>query len=82
MSVTDELLRNNESYAKSFTKGDLAELIEDRRGRSVNRTPRELETKRARGAPLRASDRRLQVAELQQKERGHLARGRVQLGGF
>src|SRR6266853_4801926 len=23
MSVTDELLRNNESYAKSFTKGDL-----------------------------------------------------------
>jgi carbonic anhydrase len=24
MSVTDELLRNNESYAKSFTKGDLA----------------------------------------------------------
>jgi carbonic anhydrase len=24
MSVTDELLRNNETYAKSFTKGDLA----------------------------------------------------------
>ena len=24
MSVTDELLKNNESYAKSFTKGDLA----------------------------------------------------------
>jgi carbonic anhydrase len=24
MSVTDELIRNNESYAKSFTKGDLA----------------------------------------------------------
>jgi carbonic anhydrase len=24
MSVTEELLRNNESYAKSFTKGDLA----------------------------------------------------------
>jgi carbonic anhydrase len=24
MSTTDELLRNNESYAKSFTKGDLA----------------------------------------------------------
>ena len=24
MSVTDELLRNNESYATSFTKGDLA----------------------------------------------------------
>src|SRR6202158_5149669 len=23
MSVTDELLRNNETYAKSFTKGDL-----------------------------------------------------------
>jgi carbonic anhydrase len=24
MSITEELLRNNESYAKSFTKGDLA----------------------------------------------------------
>ena len=57
----------------SASQRDLAELIEDRGGRGVDRTPRKLEAECARRAPFCASYRRPQIAQIKQKELGHFA---------
>src|ERR1700674_933514 len=58
--------------ARTRVQGDLAELVKDRRGWRVHRTPRKLQAESARSAARRAQHCRAQIPQGQQEELSNL----------